>query len=33
MTAYQLLDHGNQCQEILLDGEVEGILLLEVDRD
>lgn len=33
MTAYQLLDHGNQGQEILLDGEVESISLFEVDRD
>jgi hypothetical protein len=33
MTAYQLLNHRDQGQEILLNGEVEGILLLQVDRD
>ena len=32
-TTYQLFNDGNQCQKVLLDGQVEGILLLQVDRD
>jgi hypothetical protein len=29
----QVLDHGNQGQEIFLDGQMERILFLQVDRD
>lgn len=31
--SYQFFNHGDQRQEILLNGQVEGVLLFQVDRD
>ena len=32
-TAYQLVEQGDQGEEVLLDGQVEGVAVLEVDGD